>query len=101
MELSFSLLVFLLAFAALAAFWHDALGARERANEAARETCGQTGAALLDDTVAFRRLKVVRGLGGRLAFERTYVFEYTYDGDTRLQGFVVVFGQKVESVGLQ
>ena len=36
-------------------FWHDSLGAREPANEAALEACQATGAALLDGTVAFRR----------------------------------------------
>ena len=59
-----------------------------------------TGGALLDGTVAFRSLKVVRGVGGRLAFERTYLFDYTLDGNTRRQGFVVMFGQRVDTIGL-
>lgn len=100
MELSWGLLLGLIVFTALAVFWQDALGTRERANEAARETCASTGAALLDDTVAFRSLKVVRGVGGRLAFERTYLFEYTLDGQTRRQGFIVMFGRRVDSIGL-
>lgn len=100
MQLSWSLLLALMAFAAFAVFWQDALGTRERANEAARETCASTGAALLDGTVAFRSLKVVRGMGGRLAFERTYVFDYTLDGQTRRQGFIVMFGRRVDSIGL-
>jgi hypothetical protein len=99
-ELTWSLLLALVAFTVLAVFWQDALGARERANEAARETCSSTGAALLDGTVAFRSLKIVRGVGGRLAFERTYVFDYTLDGETRRQGFIVMFGRLVDSIGL-
>jgi hypothetical protein len=99
-ELSWGLLLALLAFFACAVFWQDALGTRERANEAARETCNSTGASLLDGTVAFRSLKVVRGMGGRLAFERTYVFDYTLDGRTRHQGFIVMFGRRVDSIGL-
>ena len=100
MELSWSLLLLCIAFSGFALFWHDALGARERANAAARETCAATGGMLLDGTVAFRSIKVVRGVGGRLAFERTYGFEYTLDGNTRQQGFVVMFGQRVETIGL-
>lgn len=100
MELSWSLLLLCLAFTGFAVFWHDALGARERANEAARETCVATGGVLLDGTVAFRSLKVVRGVGGRLAFERTYLFDYTLDGNTRRQGFIVMFGQRVDTIGL-
>ena len=99
MELSWSLLLLCIAFSGFALFWHDALGARERANAAARETCAATGGMLLDGTVAFRSIKVVRGVGGRLAFERTYVFDYTLDGNTRQQGFVVMFGQRVETIG--
>ena len=100
MEVSWSLLLLCIAFSGFALFWHDALGARERANAAARETCAATGGMLLDGTVAFRSIKVVRGVGGRLAFERTYVFDYTLDGNTRQQGFVVMFGQRVETIGL-
>ena len=90
----------LLVFAGFAVFWNDALITRERANDAARETCASTCGALLDGTVVFRKLKVVRGRGGRLAFERTYVFDYTLDGQTRQQGFIVMFGQRVDSIGL-
>jgi hypothetical protein len=99
-ELSWGLLLLCIAFSGFALFWHDSLGARERANEAARETCVATGGILLDGTVAFRSLKVMRAVGGRLAFERTYVFDYTLDGNTRQQGFVVMFGQRVETIGL-
>ena len=101
MELSWSLLLLLLAITAFAVFWNDALSTRERANDAARETCASTGGALLDGTVAFCKLKVVRGVGGRLTFERTYVFDYTLDGDTRRQGCIVMFGRRVDSIGLE
>jgi hypothetical protein len=100
-DLSWGLLLALLAAAAFAAFWHDTLGARERANDAARETCTTTGAALLDGTVAFNRLRFVRGPGGHPVLERTYLFDYSTDGVTRRQGFVVVAGGQVESIGLE
>lgn len=101
MQLSWGLLLAVMFFAVFAVFWHDALGTRERANDAARETCASTGAALLDGTVVFRSLKIVRGVGGRFAFERTYEFEYTLDGNTRRSGFIVMFGQRVETIGLE
>ena len=57
---------------------------------------------MLDGTVAFRRLRPVRGVDGWLELERTYVFEYTLDGATAAaQGFVIVAGKAVESVGLE
>jgi hypothetical protein len=100
MELSWGLLLLLLALIGTGWFWHDTLGARERANEVALETCRSIGASLLDGTVAFRSLRVVRPGGGAVIFERTYLFDYSLDGVTRQQGFLVMTGQRVESVGL-
>lgn len=100
MELSWSLLALLAAMLGAAWFWHDSLGARERANEAAFETCRSTGASLLDGTVSFRRLQAVRVAGGALQLRRTYVFDYTRDGVTRQQGFVILTGRFVDNVGL-
>ena len=94
------MLLLLAGLLALAWFWHDSLGAREIANAVALETCQRTGAALLDGTVAFQRLQAVRVAGGALGFRRTYVFDYTRDGATRQQGFVVLTGHSVDSVGL-
>jgi len=94
------MLLLLAALLAVAWFWYDSLGARESANAAAIETCRSTGAMLLDGTVAFRRLQTVRVAGGSLGLRRTYVFDYTRDGATRQQGFVVMTGRSVDSVGL-
>ncbi|MCM2312264.1 MAG: DUF3301 domain-containing protein [Steroidobacteraceae bacterium] len=94
------MLVVLAAMLGLAWFWYDSLGAREAANAAALETCQGTGAMLLDGTVAFRRLQTVRVAGGALGFRRTYIFDYTRDGATRQQGFVVMTGHRVDTVGL-
>jgi len=98
-ELSWTLLALLVGMLAAAWFWHDSLAARERANLAANDACRNAGAALLDGTVAFRRLDPVRVAGGSLQLRRTYVFDYTLDGVTRRQGFVVMTGRSVDSVG--
>ena len=100
MELTWSLLCALAALAAMAGFWLSSLRAREAANSAAGGTCRQIGAQFLDDTVAFQRLRAIRGPDGWLAFERTYQFEYSLDGATRRRGFVIVAGRDVETVGL-
>ena len=100
MELSWTLFGLLATLLAIAWYWHDSLGARERANEAAFETCRNTGASLLDGTVAFRRLRAVRVDGGPLQLRRTYVFDYSLDGYTRQQGIVILTGRTVDSVGL-
>jgi hypothetical protein len=101
MELSWSLLALLSALAGLAWLWHASLRARERANLAAAETCQRSGLQLLDGTVAFRGLRPARSASGRLALRRTYVFDYSQDGVTRRQGFVILLGTALESIGLE
>ena len=97
--LSWDMLVGVILGACVAWFWHDSLGVRERANQAAMEACEQLQLQFLDGTVAFARLWPVRGSGGRLTLRRTYVFDYTADSVARRQGFVVLIGSRVESVG--
>jgi hypothetical protein len=79
--------------------WHSNLEAREFANEIAADTCQQAGVQLLEDTVFFQSLKVVRDRG-QLALRRTYIFEYSDDGERRRRGFVVLLGREIETVGL-
>jgi hypothetical protein len=80
--------------------WYASMAAREQANRAAREACGRLQLVMLDGTVAIARAWPRRDRNGRLRLERTYGFEYTDDGHRRLQGFVVVLGTEVVSVGL-
>jgi len=99
MELTWTTLFLLLGVAACIAFWHSSLAARERANSAAQDACERLRLQFLDGTVAFASLAWRRGHGGRLAFRRTYVFDYTADSIERRQGFVILSGTHLESVG--
>ena len=101
MDLSWSLLALFSTLIVLGWAWHSNLGARERANLAASETCQRTGAQLLDGTVAFRGFRPARGPDGRFRIRRTYVFDYSQDGVTRRQGFVILLGDTLESIGLE
>lgn len=99
MMLSWSVLTFVVLAAALAWFWQDSLAARERANAAAIEACDRLSLQFLDGTVAFARIALTRNDAGWLALRRTYVFDYTATSIERQQGFVVLLGHHVESVG--
>ncbi|HVN41677.1 MAG TPA: DUF3301 domain-containing protein [Steroidobacteraceae bacterium] len=101
MELTWGGLLLLGVLGAAAWFWFDSLGAREHANEMALETCRSTGASLLEGTVSFRSMRAVRPPAGGLRLERTYVFDYSLDGVTRRQGFIVLTGRQVDSIGLE
>ncbi|HEY4645332.1 MAG TPA: DUF3301 domain-containing protein [Steroidobacteraceae bacterium] len=93
--------LFLAIAALLAAWvWHATLRAREYANRIAAETCRKLNVQFLDGTVAFTRMRPARDVTGRLALRRSYVFDYTEDGLTRRQGFVILRGGDLEAVGL-
>jgi hypothetical protein len=95
-----SFALFLIAAGWLVYFWYSSLEARELATRVAIETCDRQDLQFLDGTVALRQLRLRRNLHGRLVFQRTYQFEYTDDQVTRRQGFVILLGPKVDSVGL-
>jgi hypothetical protein len=101
MELSFSLLSLLIAAAMAVAFWRDALRQRDVANAAAIEACERLNLQFLDGTAAFTRWRVQRESGGWFTWSlrRVYVFDYTAQSIERRQGFVVMLGGRVESVG--
>jgi hypothetical protein len=99
MELGWTALALLIVASAIAWFWHDSLAARERANTASLEACNRLNLQFLDGTVAFARLQVIRGTGSVFDLRRTYVFDYTANSIERRQGFVVLTGRRVDSVG--
>ena len=80
--------------------WRTALEARETANRIARETCSRAVVQFLDETVAFAGFRMAKDSRGKRRLLRTYTFDYTNDGFERSQGFIVLAGRQVESVGL-
>lgn len=99
MELGWTSLALLIIGTIVVWFWQDSLAARERANAAAVEACNRLSLQFLDGTVAFAGLKLIRGTSSVFAVRRTYVFDYTANSIERRQGFVVITGRRLESVG--
>lgn len=81
--------------------WSDSLRARERAVSAGRAACERYGVQLLDDTVAFARLRLGRDEDGRLRLRRTYSFEFSETGDNRRHGAIVMLGAQLEELQLE
>lgn len=81
--------------------WVDSLRARERAVAAGRAACGRYRVQLLDDTVSFARLALVRDEDGRLRLQRTYTFEFTETGDNRRHGAIVMLGGELQDLRLE
>lgn len=86
---------------AAAWLWVDSLRARERAVDAGRAACRRYGLQLLDETVAFARLRLARDAAGRLRLRRTYTFEFSDTGDNRRHGAIVMLGAQVEDLQLE
>ena len=94
-------LLFLLLLAALGWFWFDSLRALEVARNTGKRACSAANVQFLDDTVANIALALVRDQSGRRVLRRTYRFEFSESGDTRLEGRLVLHGDRIESVTME
>ena len=88
----------LLLIAALVWYWLDSLRALELARITGKHACSEADVQFLDDTVARIKIELVRGESGHRVLRRTYRFEFSETGNTRIEGRVVLLGQKIESV---
>ena len=93
-----SSLIFLLLMGLAAWFWFDSLRALEAARQAGKRICQEANLQFLDDTVANTSLALVRDDTGHRVLRRIYRFEFTETGNTRLEGRLTLFGDRVESV---
>jgi len=79
----------------LAVFWLEGLRVRELATETAKQFCASQGLQFLDGAVAFTSIKLERDKLGRLAFARTFRFEFSDSGANRLSGNVTMLGRQL------
>ena len=94
-------LLFLLLLAGLGWFWFDSLRALEIARNTGRRACSDVNVQFLDDTVANIGLALARDKSGRRVLRRTYRFEFSETGNTRLEGRLTLLGDKIESVTME
>ena len=93
--------VFLILLAALGWFWFNSLRALEIARKAGKRACNKANVQFLDDTVAGTALTLVRDRSGRRVLRRTYRFEFSETGNTRLEGQLILLGDRVESLTME
>ncbi len=94
-------LLFLILLPMFGWFWFDSMHALEIARKAGRRACDEAHVQFLDDTVAGTGLALVRDSSGRRVFRRTYRFEFSETGNTRLEGQVTLLGDRLESVTME
>ena len=86
---------------ALLWYWFNSLHALEIARAAGKRACQNADVQFLDDTVASTSLALVRNESGRRVLRRTYRFEFSETGNTRLEGQLILLGEKVESITME
>jgi hypothetical protein len=79
--------------------WH-AHGVHEHALRLVRQACLREDVLLLDDNVAFRRLRLLRDRSGRLRLGREYAFEFTVTGEQRHAGRLLLLGRTPAQIEL-
>ena len=92
-----SLILMMIAGAALFGWWSAARAAAERAEQLGRDACSQAGVQLLDQTVHASGIRFRRRHDGRLGLERSFRFEYSRDGIQRHVGRMVLQGDHLAS----
>ena len=94
-------LLLLLLLAAWGWYWFVSLRALEVARNAGKQACSNANVQFLDDTVAKIALELGRDKSGRRVLRRTYRFEFSETGNTRLEGRLILLGYKIESVTME
>jgi hypothetical protein len=92
-----SLILWMIAGAAVFAYWNAARAAAEHAKQLGRNACSAAQVIWLDESVHAAGIRLRRGEDGRLGFERSFRFEYSYDGVDRHVGRMVLRGQQLVS----
>lgn len=82
-------------------YWFDSLSALEVARSSGKQICQNAQLQFLDDTVAKIKLTLVRDERGRRVLCRTYRFEFSETGNTRLEGSLILLGDKLDSFTLE
>jgi|TARA_R100001509_G_scaffold131150_1_gene84570 hypothetical protein len=90
------LVVFLLGL--LVSWFLSSIRVRELAIEAVKQASRRDDFQLLDQNVQLCRVSLSRDGQGRWRVWRQYRFDYSVDGVERLEGFVIMLGNRLQAV---
>jgi hypothetical protein len=92
-----TMIVLMIAGAAIYAWWNAGRAAAERAMLLGRNACEAAGVIWLDQSVHANALRLRRRDDGWMGLERSFRFEYSEDGVDRHVGRLVLFGDTLVS----
>ncbi len=81
-------------------YWWNAKGAKEIALKATQKHCEEMDVQLLDQSIGLRAFWLKRDSRGRVRFWRTYIFDFSPNGEDRYQGRIILLGRTIESMQL-
>lgn len=81
-------------------YWLKAREVKERALRAAASYCQSLDLNLLDQSVALKRVRVVKDSRGRYCLARTYNFDFSANGEDRYEGSITMLGMYQDSIKL-
>lgn len=90
-----SLILLMIAGAAVAAWWNASRAAAELAGALGRDACAAAGVQWLDQSVHASGLRLYRRGDGWLGLERRFRFDYSHDGIERHHGRMVLRGDRL------
>ena len=95
-----SVILLMIAGAAVVAWWNASRAAAERAEVLGRDACAAADVQWLDQSVHAYGLRLYRREDGWLGLERSFRFDWSQDGLERHHGRLVLRGERlVEFVG--
>ena len=92
-----SLILLMIAGAAVFAWWNATRAAAERAEALGRDACAAADVQWLDQSVHAIGMRLYRREDGWLGLERTFRFDYSQDGVERHSGRLVLRGDRLVS----
>ena len=98
MYFSLGELIVVMIFGLAALYFFSAIRVRELAIKAVLRSSRAEGFQLLDQSVHIRRVSLSRDANGRWRVWRQYRFDFSYDGEQREQGTVVMLGKKLQTI---
>lgn len=90
-------ILLLIAGAAIFFWWNAARAAVERATQVGRNACAAANVIWLDQSVQATGVRLRRNDDGRMGLERSFRFDYSYDGVERYTGKLVMHGDRLVS----
>ena len=88
-------LALLIPFVLLVIYWWRSSEQKSVAIAAARNYCRERELQLLDETLQFRRFRMIRNTRGQTRLCRIYEFDYSLDGKDRHNGEIILCGYVV------